>query len=128
MRAQVPGTIMPVKGGTSKAGAWGRSIIRTHPDAPFNLLLFSDFHLKRALYVDLIKQGGLVLPLEADNQILQGLSGQEMKKSASGKCYFKERPNDHLGDAVKYSILALWVDEAERGAAQIGQTEENLTQ
>lgn len=113
MRASCPGTIIPVKGSNGRIGAWGKSKIRTLPDAPFELILFSDFQVKRALYLDAVKGRKLVLPSETDDALLQGLSGQEMVKSKTGKVMWKERPSDHYGDALKYAILAHWIVSSE---------------
>lgn len=123
-RASYPGTIIPVKGSSGKLGAWAKSAIRTMPDAGFSLILFSDFQLKKALYLNAVKGKQLVLPNEADNPLIQGLSGQEMKKTSGGKAYWKEVTSDHFGDAVKYSILANWMRTSE--ATEEEQKEDEL--
>lgn len=52
LRATIGGTIIPVKGSNGSLGAWAKSKIRTMPYAPFELIVYSDYQLKRALYVD----------------------------------------------------------------------------
>lgn len=104
---------MPVKGSDSQMGAWAQSKIRTMPEAPFNLTMFSDFQLKRALYIDHVRAGTLVLPAEADNDLIHGLSGQEMVRLSSGRLQWKKVDDDHFGDAIKFSILAQWMMASE---------------
>lgn len=105
--------MIPVKGSSTSRGAWGRSPIKTMPDAPFELINFNDFQVKRALYVDAIKHRNVILPAETDNELITGLSGQELIKTKGGKVMFREVANDHLGDAIKYAILAGWMQDSE---------------
>lgn len=111
LRASIPGTLIPVKGADgARGGAWASSKIRTMPGAPFDLVLFSDFQLKKALYLDAIGSKRLTLPAEADNALIQGLSGQEMRRRpGNGGLYWKNVIADHYGDAVKFAILAGWM-------------------
>lgn len=118
LRATIPGSIIPVKGSTSTRGAWSKTPIRTMPQAAFELLLFSDFQLKKGLYLDAVKQKRIILPDETDDALIHGLSGQELQKSKTGKVSWKEVADDHFGDALKYAILANWVYSVEQWCNQ----------
>ena len=108
MRCQIPGTMMPTRGTDNRISAWSKTAIRTMPEAPFELHLYSDFHLKAKLYCDLIKNQKLKFPAEADDEYIHSFCGQEMQRRSNGKLYFKDIAYDDFGDSVKVAVLANW--------------------
>lgn len=104
----------PARGTDSDFGVWGVSPGNyQRPD----LYSFSSFHFKRALYIYGIKemrQPRLGLPRDADGDLVQGLSGQQLV-SVNGKEQFKRVAHDHYGDAILRCILGRYIIRARRG-------------
>ena len=108
------GLINPAKG-TSNPGTWGRSVNKY---LDVELYTFSDFSLKVELYGQRFRQGEVQLPVDADRELLAGLSGQTLLQLPSGQRRWKKVDNDHFGDALKLTLLSMWVaceDEGVRG-------------
>lgn len=100
------GVLMPTKGSPVQAGTWARSTPKSHPT--LTLYTYSDYIAKRELYGERIarRTGGLVLPADADQELLDGLSGQMLEKRPDGRLRWKKVANDHFGDCIKLAQLS----------------------
>lgn len=114
MCLQSQGRWFPANGSDSRIGTWGKQRLDTHR---IDRYVFNSFALKKYLYVDLIrdrKSPRLLLPIDADEDLIEGLSGQKLMV-VKGKEEFKKIPNDHYGDCVIRLQLAMMIRRAERG-------------
>lgn len=116
MRTEMPGILSPSKGVTAKTGSFGKTPIRSMPF--LDLITYSDFQLKRAVYLGAFKEGDIVLPSEADDELIKGLSGQELVKTRQGQLHFKEVAEDHYGDCVKLCYLSTMIYRTEKANAE----------
>lgn len=103
----VNGQINPTKGTNGARGVWNETQVRTHED--LTLFTYSDYSLKMALH-NLIKDKIISLPADADKELLQGLSGQQVILTKSGQRQWKELKNDHFNDCLKLCVFCSWVN------------------
>lgn len=104
-RAPLKGLINPVKG-SGASGTYARSTVKTND---LDLIIFNDFSMKLELYGRMYEQGEVVLPWDADNDLIAGLSGQRLIVDSSGRKKWQNVENDHLGDALKYALLSMLI-------------------
>lgn len=113
-RSSIPGLIRPSKGTTSP-GTWGRSIVKT---GDLDLYTYSDFSLKVELYGQRFKTGEVMLPRDADRDLMAGLSGQTLIQTSNGTRRWKKVDNDHFGDCLKLALLSAWVESEDEDMRQ----------
>lgn len=104
-RASIPGLLNPTKG-TNSPGTWGRSIVKT---CDLELYTYSDFGLKVELYGQRFRQQEVMLPVDSSRELMAGLSGQTLLQTSTGQRRWKKVDNDHYGDALKLTLLSMWV-------------------
>ena len=101
------GLLWPTKGSDARSGTWSESRILEYPG--LLLYLYSDHQQKTDLYANRIARGGkplLHIPRDADEELLKGLSGQELcRKPGARWSTWKRVANDHFGDCVKLCSL-----------------------
>lgn len=102
----LPCRINPTKG-TNAAGVWHETRVRTHED--LLLYTYSDYALKMDL-AQSIKAKKVLLPADADKELLQGLKGQEIVINKSGKRQWKELKEDHYNDCLKLCLFSTWLN------------------
>lgn len=116
------GLLWPTKGSEARTGTWTETMLREYRG--LILYIYADHQQKTALYGERIARGGspaLHLPRDADEQLLRGLSGQELKRAAGAKwATWKRVAGDHLGDCVKlcaftYQVAGRMFIESEQG-------------
>lgn len=102
------GALVPCKGTDAKAGAWNVVPVKVVPG--LHLVTYSDYTAKRDLYDRIIAQGSgmLHLPNDADDELLDGLSGQQLERTRSGGWRWKNVANDHYGDCIKLARVSWW--------------------
>lgn len=106
----ISGFWVPTRGTAHRYGAWTRAQVRSHPT--LTQYVFVDSTLKTEVYDRRMKQGKggrILLPADADEPLIAGLSGQE-REAKTGK--WKELPGDHYGDCLKQGVLDQWVRSA----------------
>lgn len=73
------------------------------------LYIYADHQQKNQLYADRIARGGtplLHLPRDADEALLRGLAGQELRRKDGARwATWKKVAGDHYGDCVKLCAL-----------------------
>lgn len=104
-RSAYPGLINPTKG-SGAGGTYGRSAVKTND---LDLFVYSDFSLKLEMYQSMFSNGEVVLPRNADKDLISGLSGQKMIVQPNGKRVWQRVDNDHYGDCLKLCVLSMWV-------------------
>lgn len=104
-RAGIQGLLSPTKG-SGATGTYGRSVVKNND---MELIIYSDFAIKTELYNNLYRAKEVVLPRDADNELIAGLSGQKMIVDKSGKKHWQKVDNDHYGDCLKLCLLSMWV-------------------
>ncbi len=104
----VTGVLVPTKGTDAKSGAWGQVPVKSVPG--LTLVTYSDYVAKRDLYDRIIAQGAgtLHLPNDADEELLDGLSGQQLEQTRSGGWRWKQVAGDHYGDCIKLARVSWW--------------------
>lgn len=104
----------PCTGSDSRMGSWGKQWLETYQ---MDRYTFNSYGLKKYFYVGLIKQlraPRLYLPVDADESLIDGLSGQQLIVE-KGEEEFKKLPNDHYGDACLRVIVASYIRRADCG-------------
>ncbi|WP_395739310.1 terminase gpA endonuclease subunit [Prosthecobacter sp.] len=104
----------PAAGSDSRSGSWGFTPLKTHQ---LDRYTFNTFQFKKELYINLIqkqKSPRIYLPQDADEDLIAGLSGQQLI-TVKGKEEFKKIPNDHYGDCLLRILLARIIYRAEHG-------------
>ena len=79
------GKLWPTKGSGANFGSWNVSEVKSHPG--LELYLYVDRTAKMELYAGRIQKGAapaLHLPEDADQDLLAGLSGQQLEKPRGG--------------------------------------------
>ncbi len=112
--ATTAGQLTPTKGTAAGAGTWTRQELRTHPG--LELVTYRDYAAKRALYGERVqmRQGApLLLPADMDQELIDGLSGQQLQRLPGGKTRWKPLPNDHYGDCIKLALVSWWTLQSE---------------
>lgn len=104
-----PGKLIPTKGTTARAGAFGLAPLKTN--RAHQLLTYVDYFAKMDLYGRRIgdRLGTVHLPADADEPLLHGLEGQTLLRLPSGKKEWKQLPDDHYGDCLKLAAVSWWV-------------------
>ena len=91
------GKLWPTKGSGANFGSWNVSEVKSHPG--LELYLYVDRTAKMELYAGRIQKGAapaLHLPEDADQDLLAGLSGQQLEKPrGGGLAQWRKLPNDH---------------------------------
>lgn len=118
----------PASGSDSRTGSWGFTPLKTHQ---LDRYTFNSFQFKKELYINLLqkqKSPRIYLPADADESLIDGLSGQQLI-IVKGKEEFKKIPNDHYGDCLIRLLLARIIYRAEHGhgAPDIPPEEEATT-
>jgi hypothetical protein len=101
------GWLWPTRGQDAKSSTWNESAPASHPD--LKVYRYSDQLAKDELYGARIALGqdpGIVLPVDADADLILGLAGQQ-KDAQTG--HWKELLNDHYGDTLKLAIIGFWI-------------------
>ncbi len=104
----------PASGSDSRNGSWGKQWLEIYN---IDRYTFNTFAMKKLLYIELIKKQKaprVYLPLDADEELIAGLSGQQLIVE-KGEEDFKKLPNDHYGDCLIRALLAGVIWRAERG-------------
>lgn len=100
-----PGVLTPTKGSPSQWGTWA-----LRPCGPAwpgrDVLIYVDHQAKTSLYADTIAAGKaplLHLPRREDvtPDLLKGLSGQKLVRTAMGGEKWRDVAEDHFGDCIK---------------------------
>lgn len=104
-RAGIQGLLNPTKG-SGATGTYGRSLVKTND---LDLFIYSDFALKTELYNNLYRAHEVVLPRDSEDELIQGLAGQQLIVNQSGKKVWKKVEQDHYGDCLKLCLLSMWV-------------------
>ncbi len=104
------GLLIPSKGNGQKVGTYWESWMK---DYGLNLIAYSDFQVKSKLYGEMVhgKGSALVIPSDADDEFMAGLSGQELK--AGKYLEWKKVDNDHYGDCLKLAAVSWWMFKRE---------------
>ena len=102
----LPCKINPTKGSTA-LGVWNETRVRTHED--LLLYTYSDYSLKMDLSAA-IKAKRILLPSDADQELIKGLQGQEVIVTKSGRRQWKELKEDHYNDCLKLCLFSTWVN------------------
>lgn len=108
--ARSRGALTPTKGRDVSFGTWGTTQIRSF--ARLHLLSYVDATAKDELYGEIIQKntGSLHLPLDADQPLIAGLSGQKLIR-AGGRLAWAKIENDHFGDCIKLARVSWWVNQ-----------------
>ena len=104
------GFFWPVKGNDAAVGTWNETRAASRPN--LKLYTYSDTQLKDEFYgrrIQRKKGPPIVIPEDADFDLMQGLSGQQ-KDRQTGK--WKRIAQDHYGDCGKYAVLASQIARA----------------
>lgn len=104
-RRTIAGLINPTKG-SGAAGTYSRSTVKTND---IDLFIYSDFALKLELYGNMFDNKEVVLPRDADKELILGLSGQRLVVEPNGKKKWLKVDADHYGDCVKGALLAMMI-------------------
>lgn len=102
----LPCKINPTKGSTA-LGVWNETKVRTHED--LLLYTYSDYALKMDLS-QAIKAKRVLLPADADQELIKGLQGQQIIITKSGRRQWKELKEDHYNDCLKLCLFSTWVN------------------
>lgn len=101
------GLLWPTKGSEARTGTWTETRLQDY--CGMTLYIYADHQQKNALYADRIARGGrplLHLPRNADEDILRGLAGQELRRKEGARwATWKRVAGDHYGDCVKLCAL-----------------------
>lgn len=120
------GKLWPTKGSGANFGSWNVSEVKSHPG--LELYLYVDRTAKMELYAGRIQKGAapaLHLPEDADQDLLAGLSGQQLEKPrGGGLAQWRKLPNDHYGDCVKIGQVSWWVRRGDFCAEEMNAIEE----
>ena len=120
------GKLWPTKGSGANFGSWNVSEVKSHPG--LELYLYVDRTAKMELYAGRIQKGAapaLHLPEDADQDLLAGLSGQQLEKPrGGGLAQWRKLPNDHYGDCVKIGQVSWWVRRGDFYAEEMNAIEE----
>ena len=115
------GKLWPTKGSGANFGSWNVSEVKSHPG--LELYLYVDRTAKMELYAGRIQKGAapaLHLPEDADQDLLAGLSGQQLEKPrGGGLAQWRKLPNDHYGDCVKIGQVSWWVRRGDFYAEEV---------
>lgn len=110
---EVKGLIMPCKG-SHGYGTWNKVRVQKHD---LELVTYSDYSMKQALYgkYGLIKERRLILPVEADLALIDGLAHQKLVKPKGKQRYqWRDVAQDHYGDCIKLCMLSGLVNQEGR--------------
>lgn len=102
----------PTKGSATYTGSWAQTDIKSHPG--LKGYSYVDHTAKTDLYGQRIGEGrppAVNLPVDADHELIAGLSGQKLIASGH-RDVWKKLPNDHFGDCLKLALIASWVGRA----------------
>lgn len=101
------GMLWPTKGSEARTGTWTESGLPEY--GGLKLYIYADHQQKNQLYADRIARGGkpaLHLPRDADEALLRGLAGQELRRKDGARwATWKRVAGDHYGDCVKLCAL-----------------------
>lgn len=101
------GLLWPTKGSEARTGTYTETRLQDY--CGMTLYIYADHQQKNALYADRIARGGrplLHLPRDADEALLRGLAGQELRrKEGSRWATWRKVAGDHFGDCVKLCAL-----------------------
>lgn len=106
---KMQGLIYPSRGREASFGSWAEVPVPSH--VGLSQYSYSDRAAKTELYHNRISKAKpplLHLPLDSDEELIKGLSGQEMiiKKNIP---QWKELKEDHYGDCIKEIQLTWWI-------------------
>lgn len=101
------GVLVPCKGTDARTGAWSQVPVKVVPG--LTLVTYVDYTAKSDLYGDIIakKTGMLHLPMDADAELMDGLTGQQLERVGT-RWRWKPVANDHFGDCIKLARVSWW--------------------
>ena len=103
--AYTSGFLIPSKGTTSTIGIYGETAVRNR--AQVNLTTYNDYALKTALEQAKAERR-IILPYDVTDDFLDGISGQSLIRTKSGRYQWRELREDHYNDCLKLCLLSTW--------------------
>jgi len=115
MCAKSNGFWHPSRGSDASSGSWGKQYL---PQYNLDQYTFVTRQFKFNLYKDAIKERQsprFTIPANTDEDLITGLSGQQLVKLPDGRQDWKKVPGDHYGDCCLRALLIREIWKADQG-------------